>query len=340
MSQALGHFGRVQASLVTAMLLIAGTAMAQTRTDCEAGISTAKRRLTETADADQRAKLTSVLRHAEQEAGEEQYDECMEALKDAGVTGEAGAGASAEAGGRESDERINADSALPVTVEDAFVPSPGEAEAQLHFFYDHQRPSIDGDKEYGRHLYTPEAEVEIGIVNGFSATIGTNYSLGNAEDAKSGEVEAGAKWNFLQLKDLRPALTLSGTVSVPYGYSSGNSVDTTLSLLGSQPLGSGANAPFLHANLSWTHTFNREEDNRANRFIGVLGVAVPVAESTAIIADVAHEQLEQKGRINNLIEVGVRQEVSNDITLGAGVGAGVGGSVTNFRALIGVQKSF
>ena len=72
----------------------------------------------------------------------------------------------------------------------------------------------------------------------------------------------------------------------------------------------------------------------------MLGIAVPVAEPTAIIADVAHEQLEQKGRINNLIEVGVRQEVSNDITLGAGVGAGVGGSVTNFRALIGVQKSF
>src|SRR3954454_14868693 len=105
MSQVLGHSGRVQASLVTAMLLIAGTAgtaMAQTRTDCEAGISTVKRRLTEAADPDQRAKLTSALRHAEQEAGKEQYDGCMEALKDAGVIGEAGAGASAEAGGRES----------------------------------------------------------------------------------------------------------------------------------------------------------------------------------------------------------------------------------------------
>ena len=114
MNQVLGHSGRVQAILVTAMLLIPGTAMAQTRTDCEAGISTVQRRLTEAADPDQRAKLTSALHHAEQEAGEEQYDECMEALKGAGVTGEAGAGASAEAGGGESDERINADSALPV----------------------------------------------------------------------------------------------------------------------------------------------------------------------------------------------------------------------------------
>ena len=100
------------------------------------------------------------------------------------------------------------------------------------------------------------------------------------------------------------------------------------------------NSPYLHANLSWIHTFNREEDNRANSFVGVLGVAVPVAESTAIVTDFAHEQLEQKGRINNLIEVGVRQEVPGDITLGAGVGAGVGGSVTKFRALVGVQKTF
>ena len=88
------------------------------------------------------------------------------------------------------------------------------------------------------------------------------------------------------------------------------------------------NSPISHANLSWIHTFNREEDNRANSFVGVLGVAVPVAESTAIVTDFAHEQLEQKGRINNLIQVGVRQEVPGDITLGAGVGAGVGGSVT------------
>ena len=50
----------------------------------------------------------------------------MEALKDAGVTGEAGAGgASAEAGGRESDETHQRRlSALPVTVEDAFLLIP------------------------------------------------------------------------------------------------------------------------------------------------------------------------------------------------------------------------
>ena len=127
---------------------------------------------------------------------------------------------------------------------------------------------------------------------------------------------------------------------MPYGYGTGDSVDTTLSLLGSQPLGSGADAPFLQGRiLSWTHTFNREEDNRANSFVGVLGIAVPVAEFTAIIADVAHEQLEQKGRINNLIEVGVRQEVSDDITLGAGVGAGSSAAASRTSAPSSVCKN-
>jgi hypothetical protein len=256
------------------------------------------------------------------------------------IFGTAGAGTAAESNPSEPDERVNADYGLPVTVEDAFVPEPGETEAQLHFFYDHQRPGSNDDKQFGRHLFTPEAEAEIGIISGLSATVKANYSLGDAEEAKGGEVSAGAKWNFLQFQDLRPALSLSGTVSVPYGYSASSSVNTTLSLFGSQPLGRGADAPFLHVNLSWTHTFDREEDTRANSFMGVLGVAVPVAESTAIVADFAHEQLDEKGRIDNLIEVGVRQEVSNGLTLGAGVGAGVGGSVTNFRALVGVQESF
>src|SRR3954464_2283259 len=122
-------------------------------------------------------------------------------------------------GESEPPENVGADTGLPVTVEDAFVPSPGETEAQLHFFYDHQRSKVDEDKRFGHHLFTPEAEVEVGVAKGLSATLQANYSLGNAEEAKSGEAEAEVKWNFFQLRDLGPALSLSGAVSVPYGYS-------------------------------------------------------------------------------------------------------------------------
>jgi len=342
-----GAMGGLAAILIAAGT--GGTAMAQTRADCEAGIATVKGRLAQATDGGQRAELSRALRHAERELGEDQYDECMEALEDVGITAAGGttggtaAGAVPKQRSVEEDERVGADPALPVSVEDAFVPGPGETDAKLRFFYDRVRPVTVGDDDdsrtFGRHLYTPEAEVEVGIVRGLSASVAANYSLGNAQEAKSGEVEFGAKWNFLPLQGLRPAITLSASVGVPYGYNNG-SVDTTLTLYASQPLGSGADVPVLHANLSWVHAYDRDEDSRANRFIGVLGVAVPVAASTALVTDLVHEQQDEKGKVNRLVELGVRQVLPHDMVLGAGVGAGFGNSSTRFRALVGVQKGF
>lgn len=347
MRNLLGAPARGALSGLAAILIAAGTggtAMAQTRTDCEAGIATVKGRLTQATDGGQRAELSRALRHAERELGEEQYDECMEALEDVGITTAGGTAASAPPQRpAEPDERVGADPGLPVTVEDAFVPSPGETEAKLRFFYDRVRPVTVGDDDdsrtFGRHLTTPEAEVEVGIARGLSASVVANYSLGNAQEAKSGEVEFGAKWNLLPLQGLRPAVTLGASVGVPYGYNNGP-VNTALTLYVSQPLGSSADAPFLHANVSWVHAYDREEDDRANRFVGVLGVAVPVAASTALVTDLVHEQQDEKGKVNRLVELGVRQVLPHDMVLGAGVGAGFGNSSTRFRALVGLQKGF
>lgn len=258
------------------------------------------------------------------------------------IAGAAGSSAIAQ-GPAESDERIGADPGLPVTVEDAFVPAPGEADAKLRFFYDRLRPAAVGDgddsRTFGRHLYTPGAEVELGIARGLAASVAADYSLGTAQEARSGEVDFGAKWNFLPMRGLGPAVTLGASVGVPYGYAHGP-VSTTLTLYATQPLGRGADSPFLHANLGWTHAYDRGEDDRANRFFGVLGVSLPVAGATAVVADLVHEQLDEKGKLNQLVEVGLRQVLPHDLVLGVGVGAGFGNSSTRFRALVGLQASF
>jgi hypothetical protein len=55
-------------------------ALADEASDCAAGIETIKAQL---AKAPDNAKLQKLLKDAEREAGEKEYEECMEAVEDA-----------------------------------------------------------------------------------------------------------------------------------------------------------------------------------------------------------------------------------------------------------------
>jgi hypothetical protein len=326
-------------------VLASGAADAQTRAECEAGIDFIGRSLSGSTDIKQRGTLEKALRDARRELDEEEYDECLEAVEDArdALRG----GTPDRASLFRADERLATDAALPVTVESAFLPNPGETEATLGLVYDRVRrtPREGGDDDEeagsnGRHRFTPLAEIEHGFTRELSGSFGLAYRRGTTEDDLTGEAELGAKWNLSSPQELLPALTLSASVAAPFGFDNGGTWETTIALLASKPLGNGADAPYLHANLFWTHAYDRGEDDRANRFGAILGLAAPVAESTAIVVDVLHEQDEAKGAITNLAELGVRQLLPGDAVLGLGAGVGFGGSTTDFRVLLGVQKSF
>ena len=314
---------------------------AQTRAECETGITFIRDALARSTDAGQRSELARALRDAERELSEGEYDECLEAVEDAKTVM---AGKEPPVRAREAPEHLGADENLPVSVQDAFVPRPGEVEARAGFVYDRVRRRTSGDEDdprrSGRNRYTPRVELEAGILPGLAATIGGEYRFGDADETKSGEVEVGAEWNFLGTQGWWPALALSASVALPYGYDD-DTTETTLALLGSLPLGQGADVPWLHANVAWTRGFNiEEEEERRDRYSAVLGLAVPVARSTGLIFDVVREQESEKRRYNNLVEAGVRHVLPDDFVLASGAGVGFGDSETDFRFLIGIQKGF
>jgi hypothetical protein len=78
-----------------------------------------------------------------------------------------------------------------------------------------------------------------------------------------------------------------------------------LDLVPTKPLDLGGYVPYLHANFFVTHAFNRDAEARANRFTGVLGLALPILASTAVVFDLVHGQQEEKGRVENLAEIGI-----------------------------------
>jgi hypothetical protein len=318
-------------------------AFAQTRAECEEGIRFIRDALARATDPNQRATLTKALRDAQRELGEEEYDECLDAVEDAKSVSSGQPPATARV--REPNEALQADTGLPISVEDAFVPRPREVEVRSRFIYDRLRRRTVGEEDEGtlrnrgRNFYTPGVEMEVGVARGLALTLGAEYRLGNADESKSGDVELGGKWNFLTVEDWRPALAVSANISLPYGYQN-DSVESTLALLASIPLGDVAEAPYIHANVIWSHTFDADEDDRKDRFAGIFGLALPVSSSTALLLDVVREQETERHRVNNLLELGIRHVLPGKWALAAGAGVGVGNSETDLRVLFGIQKSF
>lgn len=64
-------------------LLWTGPAIADDAADCQAGIDMIKAEIAKNPADDVKAKLTKLLGDAEREAGEQEFDECLEAVDDA-----------------------------------------------------------------------------------------------------------------------------------------------------------------------------------------------------------------------------------------------------------------
>lgn len=348
---------RVLSVLSCAILGLAassGYVHAQSRGECEAGIAFIRDAQSHPQGSAVHADLDKALRTAQRELGEGEYDACLEAVE--------GARAALQPSGTKAlarqpmpspdeDERVSVDQDFPVSTEGAGVPDRGEVEVRVLAGYSRLRslgsPPSDGGADdddgprqrRGRDLTAPAVEAELGLGHGLSASIELAYAFGNAEEAKTGEAEFGLKWNFLEAKGLRPALTVIGGVSVPFGPRHGSS-ETVLGLLASQPLARGPGAPVLHGNILWFHALDREEDERRNRYAVSIALGVPVAHRTGVFVGYSREQDSERGRADQFIELGARQLLPADFILAAGVGIGVGDSETDFRVLIGLQKNF
>ena len=253
------------------------------------------------------------------------------------------AAAQVESDPGEPDGRLTADPNVPVTIDNAYPPGVGEILLKLRGSYERLRRSslgMDEAERSRRHVFVPEAELELGVLPGVSLSVTVPYQVGNADGSESGSVDFSGKWAFLESHDNLPTLALSVAVGAPFGYANGGTVETTLGLLATKPLDLGGYVPYLHANFFVTHASNRDSEIRANRFTGVLGLALPILASTAVVLDLVHGQQEEKGRVENLAEIGIRQVLPGDMAVGLGVGKGFGGSPTDLRVLLGLQKSF
>jgi hypothetical protein len=227
----------------------------------------------------------------------------------------------------------NLEEGLPVTIEDAFPIAYRGREVQGLVRYDNLADDPDGN-----HLFTLEPRFEFGAFRNFQAEIRVPYRVGSAGDAETGEGVFEGLYNFNAETLTLPAFALKAGVGVPFGPDT-QGVETTLKGILTKTVGETWANRKIHLNASWIHKFNVMGDERDDRYALALGYSQPLRSDLLVVADIVREQELEEDKAINLLEAGLRWQMTPLTVLTAGVGAGFGEDSPDVRATIGFQHA-
>jgi hypothetical protein len=180
---------------------------------------------------------------------------------------------------------------------------------------------------------------ENGFARNWQLEVDAPFLLGNADETGSGNVRLGALYNFNTETLNIPAFALSARVDIPSGKNS-NGGDTTLKFIASKMLIKSDWWNVLHFNIAWNHNSGRLEEERENYYQAVLGYSFRIGTDTIMIVDLVRREERKKDEESNLVELGIRRQITPLMLLTAGLGAGFGDESPDFQATAGFQYSF
>jgi hypothetical protein len=231
-----------------------------------------------------------------------------------------------------ADDHFNLEEGLPVTTEDVYPIVYGGREFQSVFTYQRSR---DAD---ARDLFSLEPRLALGLFPRVQATPRVCYSLGTAEGKKSGTAGIDGLYQLNDETPVLPVFSVSGSFNAPYGFEH-SANETVLKLIVAKSLGDGKDDRDVHLNLAWTHNYGPTGDERADRFEGGIAYAHPINETLLLVTDYVYEQELERGKAANLVELGARIRVSEELAAAIGVGVGLGANSPSFRVTAGIQRA-
>ncbi len=220
---------------------------------------------------------------------------------------------------------------LPLEVEDTTTADRGDVQLQLTARYEH---TDEGDDRL-----TVEPQVQYGMLENLQVEVSYPVIAGDADRSGSGDFTAAGLYRFLDEDGWRPSIAVRAGVELPTGVGS-DGIDTDLRLVLTKTITDAASQDRLHLNVGWDHNAAADSDERRNRFIGVVGYSRKLSDETVFLADLVREQGEQDGRDSTLVEAGLLHQINEKLSIGAGIGFGLGDDSPDVRLTIGAQYQF
>lgn len=228
-------------------------------------------------------------------------------------------------------DHSNLEEGLPVQVEDAYPIAYLSREIQGLARYDRT--------DQGEDRVVLDPRLEFGFARNWQGKISVPFQTGSADRTGSGDIGLEAFYNF-NTETLRlPAFALSGRADFPTGRNS-RGVDSQLKFIVTQTLGKGTGLDRLHLNLIYRNNARPEENEARHRYAAILGYSRRAGPDTTLVADFVREQEREKKKHANIVEIGLRRQLTPLALLAIGVGAGIGEDSPKFRLMAAFQQSF
>lgn len=229
-------------------------------------------------------------------------------------------------------DHTNLEENLPTELEDAYPIKHRSREVQGVVRYLEQGTG-------NRFLYQPV--LEFGILPNTQLNLAGTFYSGNVDREGSGNLSSAILYNFNTESLWVPATALALEGEFPTGERArGVDVSTKL-ILSKMPLVRSTLLHRLHLNLIWTRNAGRDRaTERGDLFGGILGFSMRAGKDMSLVLDYLHRQKKEKHQEENVVEAGLRRQLTPFTLATLGAGAGMGGDSERYRVTLGFQHAF
>jgi hypothetical protein len=228
-------------------------------------------------------------------------------------------------------DHVNLEENLPTALTDAIPTKYRNLEVQGFGRWEHTR---EGEE---RFMLVPR--LEYGLLRNTQLSVEAPYEFGEAvaeNEFKTIGVEL--FYNFNQEGFYFPAAALAGHVDFAVGDEE-DGTDTTVKLILSKTVGRTAKWQRVHLNIAWMYNDDSAEDERTDHYQVVAGYDRLMNADTVLVLNYVWEQEKEEGVEINLVEAGLRYQLTPLTVIAGGVGTGIGSDSPDFRITIGFQHS-
>lgn len=226
----------------------------------------------------------------------------------------------------------NLEEGLPTQVEDAYPIPFGNHE--LQGFARYQERSKRGRD---LHEWFLQPQYEWGIFPNTQLGVAVPFKLKDADPYGSGDTHFKLLYNFNTEGKWMPAIAVAGEAVAPTGEEN-TGVDTGAKLILTKTI-TKTGLDRIHLNAGWKHNDENGAMEREDRFVGVIGYSRRLNADTVLVADYVHEQEREENETADIVELGVRRQITPRLVLSGGAGAGLNDDSPDWRVTIGFQYS-
>lgn len=227
-------------------------------------------------------------------------------------------------------DHLNLEEGLPTQLEDAYPVAYRGREVQGHVTYERT-----GDD---KNRVILEPAVEFGFAPNAQGKITAPFYVGDADKRGSGTLGMEVFYNFNTEGIILPAFAASARADVPTGRDTAG-LDTTLKFIATKSI-TETGTDRLHVNASWVHNAGQLPDEREHLYRLVFGYSRRLGADTVIVADYVREQERKADETLDILEIGLRRQITPLTVISGGIGAGLSKDSPDVRVTVGLQKSF